>query len=72
MFDVPDTEFDVVVNDGQYSIWPVPLPLPGGWKAIGVRGKKEECLSRIEDLWTDQRPRSLREAMDGETLRTHE
>lgn len=55
----------VVVNhEGQYSIWPVDLPVPVGWDACH-RGSREECLAKIDELWVDMRPRSLREAMDG-------
>jgi len=54
--------FDVVVNDEeQYSIWTVGRPLPAGWHAAGVRGTREECLEHIEAVWTDMRPKSLRE-----------
>jgi MbtH protein len=60
----PSDEYDVVVNgEEQYSIWPVGRDAPDGWRAIGVRGQKAECLQRIDELWTDMRPRSLREAM---------
>jgi MbtH protein len=61
-----DAAYDVVVNDeGQYSIWPADSPLPGGWKAVGKRGSKDECLDHIEEVWTDLRPRSLREQEGG-------
>jgi MbtH protein len=60
-----DREYDVVVNDEeQYSIWPVDLPRPEGWREVGVRGAKPVCLEHIERVWTDMRPRSLREHMD--------
>ncbi|MBB1259193.1 MbtH family protein [Streptomyces alkaliterrae] len=53
--------FDVVVNlEEQYSIWLADRSLPEGWSAVGFSGTKAECLSRIEELWTDMRPRSLR------------
>lgn len=58
--------FQVVVNDeDQFSVWPVDRDLPPGWRADGVRGKREECLSSIEQRWTDMRPRSLRARLDG-------
>nr|WP_062341152.1 MbtH family NRPS accessory protein [Herbidospora sakaeratensis] len=60
MFD--EGEFEVVVNDeGQYSIWPVGRPVPAGWTAIGHSGPKAGCLAHIDAVWTDMRPRSLRE-----------
>lgn len=60
-----DTTYKVVVNhEEQYSIWPAHRENPAGWKDVGKRGTKDECLSYIEDVWTDMRPLSLREKMD--------
>jgi MbtH protein len=61
----PFDSYLVVVNDEeQYSIWPEVRPLPAGWRGVGAPASKEQCLERIEQLWTDMRPRSLREAME--------
>ena len=58
----------VVVNDEeQYSIWFADRALPLGWTAVGKAGSKPECLSYIEGVWTDMRPRSLRQRMDQES-----
>lgn len=58
--------FSVVINDEeQYSIWPVGNVLPNGWLTTGAKGSKDECLSFIKDAWTDMRPASLREHMEG-------
>lgn len=55
------TFFSVVVNDEeQYSIWPAGREVPAGWRTDGRTGTKEECLSHIETVWQDMRPRSLR------------
>jgi uncharacterized protein YbdZ (MbtH family) len=55
-------EYRVVVNhEGQYSIWPAYKERPRGWEDAGKRGSKQDCLSFIEEVWTDMRPRSLRE-----------
>ncbi|MFG3578675.1 MbtH family protein [Micromonospora chersina] len=55
-------EWLVVVNDEeQYSIWAADRPIPAGWRAVGEQGSREECLKRIEHLWTDIRPKSLRD-----------
>ena len=60
----PFDAYEVVINDEeQYSIWPADRELPAGWRAVGVRGPKADCLRRIDELWADMRPRSLREAM---------
>ncbi len=59
------TIYDVVVNDEeQYSIWPSHKEIPAGWRAAGKTGSKAECLAYVEEVWTDMRPKSLREKMD--------
>lgn len=63
------TMFQAVVNhEEQYSIWPLEQALPDGWKPAGKTGTKRECLAWIDEVWTDMRPRSLREKL-GETPR---
>ncbi|CAA9295628.1 MAG: MbtH-like NRPS chaperone [uncultured Gemmatimonadetes bacterium] len=58
------TTYNVVMNhEEQYSIWPADRELPLGWSAVGKTGPKAECLAHIEEVWTDMRPRSLRERM---------
>jgi len=53
--------YRVVLNgEEQYSIWWADRPLPAGWHAEGSEGTREECLERINSLWTDMRPLSLR------------
>lgn len=60
MSSTPET-FRVVVNhEEQYSIWPTDRDLPLGWTEAGKQGTKEECLSYINEVWTDMRPLSLR------------
>lgn len=54
-------QYKVVYNhEEQYSIWPAHKELPKGWFEEGTVGQKEECLQRIEEIWTDMRPLSLR------------
>jgi MbtH protein len=58
--------FLVVVNhEEQYSVWPVDDALPVGWKDAGIRGNREVCLDYIKSVWTDMRPLSLRQRMEG-------
>jgi MbtH protein len=58
--------FKVVVNEEeQYSIWPIDRDNPPGWSDAGKSGPKAECLSFIEQVWTDMRPLSLRKSMGG-------
>jgi len=60
----PFNEYLAAVNEEeQYALWPATLPLPEGWREAGMRGSKDECLSFIGSVWTDMRPRSVREAM---------
>lgn len=59
-----EPEYTVVVNDEeQHSIWPVGRPVPAGWREIGVTGSRQECLDRIEQLWPDIRPLSVRRGL---------
>lgn len=63
--DSDEAVFLVVRNEEeQYSIWLADKPIPEGWRADGTSGSRRECLDHIEEVWTDMRPRSLRERMD--------
>ncbi|MFF4156741.1 MbtH family protein [Streptomyces sp. NPDC001678] len=56
-----DLRYQVVLNDEeQYSIWAADRELPAGWRAEGTTGTREECLTRINEVWVDMRPLSLR------------
>jgi MbtH protein len=53
--------FRVVINhEDQYSVWLADDDIPAGWRPEGTTGTRQECLARIETIWTDMRPRSLR------------
>jgi MbtH protein len=57
-----ETSWLVVMNDEeQYSIWAAGRTVPAGWRAVGVEGSQQECLAHIEQVWTDMRPKSLRD-----------
>ena len=57
-------QYRVVVNDEeQYSIWFADRTVPPGWHPDGKEGTRDECLDHIETVWTDMRPRSVRERM---------
>jgi MbtH protein len=59
-FDDEEGEFCVLINEeGQYSLWPTFKEVPDGWTTVGPRGARAECLTYIEEHWTDMRPRSL-------------
>ena len=56
--------YRVVVNhEEQYSIWPADRDIPAGWRDEGTSGLKAECLTHIDEVWTDMRPLSLRQHM---------
>jgi MbtH protein len=67
MFDDDDIQFKVVANhQEQYSIWPEFKKIPAGWIAVGPEGHREECLQYVEKIWTDMRPKTLRDKMKKE------
>ncbi|MGI8918772.1 MAG: MbtH family protein [Pyrinomonadaceae bacterium] len=58
------TIYRVVVNhEEQYSIWPEGRENALGWRDAGKTGIKAECLEFIKEIWTDMRPKSLRDQM---------
>ncbi|QIQ01045.1 MbtH family protein [Streptomyces liangshanensis] len=66
-FDDESERFVVLVNaEGQYSLWPARLDIPGGWRAEGPEQSRQECLDLIEGAWSDMRPAGLVRAMEGE------
>jgi MbtH protein len=62
-----DTTYQVLLNDeGQYSLWPASHEVPAGWRPDGTVGSRDECSAHVDEVWTDMRPRSLREHMDAD------
>jgi MbtH protein len=60
----------VAINlEDQYSLWPDFKPIPPGWREERKTGTKEECLNHIKEVWTDMRPRSLKELMEKKELK---
>jgi MbtH protein len=58
-----EDRFVVVRNDEeQYSIWSADQEIPAGWQDAGFTGSKADCLAHVDKVWTDMRPRSLRES----------
>jgi MbtH protein len=65
-FEDPDASYLVLVNhEGQHSLWPVFADVPAGWTSVFGEAGRQECLDYIETNWTDLRPKSLIEAMEG-------
>ena len=48
-------------EEGQFSLWPADHAAPAGWSESGKSGTKAECLAFVDEVWTDMRPRSLRD-----------
>ena len=67
-FDREDALYKVLINQQeQYSLWPDYRAVPAGWREAGKQGSKADCLAYVEQVWTDMRPLSLRQKMDGQT-----
>src|SRR5215470_9966855 len=61
-----NARYEVLRNDeDQYSLWLAGHDVPAGWHRVGKEGTREECSAYVDEVWTDMRPRSLREEMDG-------
>lgn len=57
-------DYKVVVNDeDQHSIWPLHRTTPTGWREAGFSGAKDDCLTHIDEVWTDITPLSVRKAL---------
>ena len=65
-FEDPDGRYLVLINDeAQYSLWPAWIEVPAGWSVKLDETDRQSCLDYINENWTDMRPKSLVEAMDG-------
>lgn len=64
--DQDKARYKVVINhEEQYSIWLVDQKTSDDWRATGKTCSLKECMSYIEEVWTDMRPLSLRKKADG-------
>lgn len=58
------TVYKVIISqEDQYSIWPAYKEEPQGWTTTGKQGSQEECLAHIQEVWSDMRPKTLRDKM---------
>jgi MbtH protein len=65
-FDDPDGTFLVLINDeGQHSLWPEQIAVPAGWRIGYGPADRQACLDMINASWTDLRPASLVQQMEG-------
>jgi protein arginine N-methyltransferase 1 len=63
-FDDESAEFYVLVNaEQQHSLWPVFASVPDGWTVAAGPDGRQNCITYMDDNWTDMRPKSLADAM---------
>jgi len=56
--------YKVMVNcEDHYSIWPIDRRNPLGWRDVGKRGTKDECISYIGNVWDGMKPLLRKEDM---------
>jgi MbtH protein len=66
-FEDQDANYLVLKNEeGQFSLWPTFVDVPGGWELVFGEAARQECLDFIEKTWTDMRPKSLINAMNAD------
>ena len=55
----------VLINDEeQYSLWAADREVPAGWRVVMDAADKGKCLAYVDEVWTDMRPLSLRNASE--------
>ena len=65
-FEDPDAVYLALINqEGQHSLWPASVEVPDGWTVVHPDASREDCLDYIEKHWTDMRPQSLIDLIDG-------
>lgn len=64
-FEVEDSVYVLVNNEGQHSLWPSFIHVPPGWRIVHGPDTRAACLQYVERNWTDMRPASLVRSMAG-------
>ncbi|WP_194377433.1 MbtH family protein [Streptomyces durbertensis] len=65
-FEDADATYLVLINEEeQYSLWPSFAEVPAGWTVVVTATSRENALEEINRRWTDMRPKSLVDAMNG-------
>lgn len=65
-FEDTGSRYLVLINvEEQHSLWPAFAEVPAGWRVVFGEASREVCLAYVETHWTDLRPKSLRDQMDG-------
>lgn len=58
-----DAAYAVLKNgEDQYALWLRSKQPPDGWVEVGFSGTEADCVAYVDEVWTDMRPRSLRDA----------
>ncbi|MGH3719839.1 MAG: MbtH family protein [Pseudonocardiaceae bacterium] len=66
-FEDDDGTYLALINDeSQYSLWPAFIEVPAGWRIAHPQDTRQACLDYINEHWTDMRPQSLIDAMNGQ------
>ncbi|MEU9736439.1 MbtH family protein [Streptomyces sp. NPDC048002] len=59
-FEDDDARYLVLVNDeNQHSLWPAFAEVPAGWTVAHTEDSRQNCLTFVDEHWTDMRPASL-------------
>ena len=59
-FENENAAYLVLVNhESQHSLWPSEIDVPTGWSVVYGEESRQNCLTYIEEHWTDMRPASL-------------
>ena len=57
----PAATHQVLLNEEeQYCLWPAAKAVPAGWRSV-FSGSHESCVAHVEEVWTDMRPKSVRD-----------
>jgi uncharacterized protein YbdZ (MbtH family) len=63
-FDDDSGSYFVLLNDEeQHSLWPTFADVPAGWRVVFGSADRAACLDYVERMWTDIRPKSLRDRL---------
>jgi MbtH protein len=62
-FEDDSREYLALCNEEeQYSLWPHGNEVPEGWRVVYGPESREKVIDHIDRVWTDMRPKSLRQA----------
>lgn len=58
--DIEGLHYVLVNHEEQHSLWPAGLAVPEGWSRQFGPAPYAECVSFVDENWTDLRPASAR------------